>query len=466
KCIFINILLFTLTSLTSYSQNIESVSGTVNDEEGDALIGVNVQIRGASTGTATDFDGRYILEDVSSDAVLVFSYIGFETQEVPVNGQSVVDVIMKNDAQLLDEVVVVGYGTVRRQDVTGSIVSLQSEDFNKGIQVAPDQLIQGKMPGVMVLNNSGQPGGSTTVSIRGNSSIRAGNNPLFVLDGIPLSGGSARPGGSGGFGSNSGNPLSYLNPDDIASIDILKDASATAIYGSRGANGVVLINTKKGISGDPTIQFSASSGMSGVLREMDVLNADQCREALATYTPDEVSNADFNGDVDAFDEITRTALTQNYNASITGGSENGRYRLSLGYLDQDGVVKSSNLKKYTANLNSGFKFLKSRKLGLDINLLFSQTNESIAPIDVGVGFTGNLISQALNWNPTRPLWDQSGELTWVSPNVINPMATLEAFKDKATVNTIIASIAPSYQITDHLVYKLAFSLTRQTGLRT
>ncbi len=442
------------------------VQGTVTDSDGEALIGVNVQVVGESSGTSTDFDGKYNLEDVDENAVLRFSYVGFKTQEIAVEGRETVDVTLSSDYEMLDEIVVIGYGTVERKDVTGAMTSLQSRDFNKGINISPDQLIQGKTPGVRVINNTGQPGSATTVRIRGNSSIRAGNNPLFVLDGIPLSGGSARPGGSGGFGSNSGNPLSYLNPDDIASIDILKDASATAIYGSRGANGVVLINTKKGISGDPTIQFSASSGMSGVLREMDVLNADQFREALATYTPDEVSNADFNGDVDAFDEITRTALTQNYNASITGGSENGRYRLSLGYLDQDGVVKSSNLKKYTANLNSGFKFLKSRKLGLDINLLFSQTNESIAPIDVGVGFTGNLISQALNWNPTRPLWDQSGELTWVSPNVINPMATLEAFKDKATVNTIIASIAPSYQITDHLVYKLAFSLTRQTGLRT
>src|SRR5690606_18986184 len=465
KCIFINILLFTLTSLTSYSQNIESVSGTVTDEEGDALIGVNVQIRGASTGTATDFDGRYILEDVSSDAVLVFSYIGFETQEVPVNGQSVVDVIMKNDAQLLDEVVVVGYGTVRRQDVTGSIVSLQSEDFNKGIQVAPDQLIQGKMPGVMVLNNSGQPGGSTTVSIRGNSSIRAGNNPLFVLDGIPLSGGSARPGGSGGFGSDSGNPLSYLNPNDIASIDVLKDASATAIYGSRGANGVVIINTKSGNIGTPVITASASVGISDLLRKPEVLGADEFREALALYTPNDAADADFGGDVDAFDEIIQTATTQNHNLAITGGNESGRYRLSLGYLNQDGILKTSNLEKLTANLNGNFKFLESKRLGLAVNLLYTQTKEQIAPIDVNVGFEGNVIAQALNWNPTQPLRSSDGELTWISSNRINPLASLQAFDDQANVSTVIASISPSFTIVEGLEYKLAYSITRQTGTR-
>ncbi len=465
KCIFINILLFTLTSLTSYSQNIESVSGTVTDEEGDALIGVNVQIRGASTGTSTDLDGRYTLEDVSSDAVLVFSYIGFETQEVPVNGQSVVDVIMKNDAQLLDEVVVVGYGTVRRQDVTGSIVSLQSEDFNKGIQVAPDQLIQGKMPGVMVLNNSGQPGGSTTVSIRGNSSIRAGNNPLFVLDGIPLSGGSARPGGSGGFGSDSGNPLSYLNPNDIASIDVLKDASATAIYGSRGANGVVIINTKSGNIGTPVITASASVGISDLLRKPEVLGADEFREALALYTPNDAADADFGGDVDAFDEIIQTAPTQNHNLAITGGNESGRYRLSLGYLNQDGILKTSNLEKLTANLNGNFKFLESKRLGLAVNLLYTQTKEQIAPIDVNVGFEGNVIAQALNWNPTQPLRSSDGELTWISSNRINPLASLQAFDDQANVSTVIASISPSFTIVEGLEYKLAYSITRQTGTR-
>src|SRR5690554_4437265 len=303
---YFNILFFALTSFAAYSQASLTVAGTVTDAEGEPLIGVNVLVEGRSAGTATDFDGLYTLQDVPSDGILIFSYIGFQTLEISVEGRTTIDVVLESDAQLLDEVVVVGYGTVRRQDVTGSIVSLQSDDFNQGIQIAPDQLIQGKMPGVMVLNNTGQPGGSTTVSIRGNSSIRAGNNPLYVLDGIPLSGGSARPGGSGGFGSDSGNPLSYLNPNDIASIDVLKDASATAIYGSRGANGVVIINTKKGVSGEPMLQFSTSAGMSNVLRKLDVLDADQFREALKTYTPDDVSIGDHGGDINAFDAITRT----------------------------------------------------------------------------------------------------------------------------------------------------------------
>ncbi|WP_240627893.1 SusC/RagA family TonB-linked outer membrane protein [Terrimonas sp.] len=443
-----------------------TVKGKVSGAAGEPLHGVTIMEKGSTNGTSSDASGNFTIDITNANAVLVFSYVGYKSLEVSVAGKTFLDVTLNEESESLKDIVVVGYGTVKKKDVTGSIISLQAKDFNKGINVAPDQLIQGKTPGVMVINNTGQPGGSTTVRIRGNSSIRAGNNPLFVLDGIPLSGGSARPGGSGGFGSDAGNPLTYLNPNDIASMDILKDASATAIYGSRGANGVVIINTKRGVSGDPTINVMTSAGISGLLRKPDVLTADEFREATKFYTPNDAASADHGDDVNAFDAITRTAFTQNHSIAMSGGTDRGRYRLSLGYLNQDGIIKSSNLQKFTANLNTNFKFLENKKLGLDINLFFTQTNEKIAAIDVGVGFEGNLISQALNWNPTRALRDDDGKLTWVSSNVINPLATLEAFKDRATVNTIIANIAPSYKITDYLEYKLAYSLTRQTGLRT
>lgn len=436
------------------------------DEKGGGLPGISVIIKGTGIGTSTNSEGAFTLNDIKAGAKLVFSGAGFVSQELNATPGTPMNVVLVANVASLNEVVVVGYGTVRKKDVTGSIISLQAKDFNKGINVAPDQLIQGKTPGVMVINNTGQPGGSTTVRVRGNSSIRAGNNPLFVLDGIPLSGGSARPGGSGGFGSDGGNPLTYLNPNDIASMDILKDASATAIYGSRGANGVVIINTKKGVSGDPTINVMTSAGISNLLRKPKVLTADEFRAATKFYTPNDAASADHGSDVNAFDAITRTAFTQNHSLAMSGGTDRGRYRLSLGYLNQDGIIKGSNLQKFTANLNTNFKFLESKKLGLDVNLFFTQTNEKIAAIDVGVGFEGNLISQALNWNPTRALRDNNGELTWVSSNVINPLATMEAFKDRAAVNTIIANIAPSYKITDYLEYKLAYSLTRQAGLRT
>lgn len=455
-----------LLSLAGFAQT-KTVTGTVTNETGSPVQGASVKAVGTTTGASTGEDGSFELNIPSTVTQLEVSYVGYVSQTVSIAGLSVVKVQLKpaNDAAL-DEVVVIGYGEVKKKDLTGAVASISAKDFNKGVITAPDQLIQGKTPGVMIINNTGQPGGSTTVKIRGNSSIRAGNNPLFVLDGIPLSGTSARPGGSGGFSTDGGNPLTYLNPSDIASIDILKDASATAIYGSRGANGVVIITTKRAKTGEPTLNLGASVGISNLLKKPDVLNGSAFRKAIQNYTPDDVATSDFGSNVDAFDAITRKAPTQNYYGDITGGTENGRYRLSLGHLDQSGIIKNSDLKKYTANLSSSFKFLENKRLGLDVNLLVTQTNENLAPIDVGVGFTGNVISQALQWNPTRPLYDENGNPTYVSSNQINPMTSLAAYKDKAVVNTIVASVSPYYKITEDLEYKLIYSVTRQTGERT
>jgi TonB-linked SusC/RagA family outer membrane protein len=460
------IFLFALVCFCSrvYAQDV-NVNGTVTDGTGSTLPGVSISVKGTTKGTTTDMEGKYALS-VPTSSVLVFSFIGFSTKEVVVGSESQIDVVLTDDAKALEEVVVIGYGTVKKKDLTGSVASLQSKDFNKGVITSPDQLIQGRTPGVMVINNTGQPGGAATVRIRGNSSIRAGNNPLFVLDGIPLSGSSARPGGSGGFGSDGGNPLAYLNPSDIASMDILKDASATAIYGSRGANGVVIITTKRGASGAPTVNFNASAGASGLLRRPQVLTANEFREAVKYYAPNENPRSyDFGGDVNAFDAITRTAPVQNYSVAVTGGTDNGKYRISAGYMDQKGIIENSDLKKYTASLNTNFRFLESKKLGLDFGVLFTQTDENIVPIDVGRGADGNLISMALAWNPTRPLRDSTGAFTYINNITGNPIANLYAYKDKATVNTIVASIAPSFKITNDLEYKFLYSVTRQMGIR-
>jgi TonB-linked SusC/RagA family outer membrane protein len=458
------LVLFLFISGQLYAQDI-AVTGVVTDGSGGGLPGVSITVKGTTKGTTTDMDGKYSLA-VPTASVLQFSFIGFTTKEVVVGNETTIDVVLTDDAKALEEVVVIGYGTVKKKDLTGSVSSLQSKDFNKGVITSPDQLIQGRTPGVMVINNTGQPGGAATVRIRGNSSIRAGNNPLFVLDGIPLSGSSARPGGSGGFGSDGGNPLAYLNPSDIASMDILKDASATAIYGSRGANGVVIITTKRGASGAPTVTFNASTGLSSLLRRPEVLSADEFRQAAKYYSPDaDPASYDFKGNVNAFDEITRTAPVQNYSVAVTGGTDNGKYRISAGYMDQKGIIKNSDLKKYTASLNTNFKFLESKKLGLDFGVLFTQTDENIVPIDVGRGADGNLISMALAWNPTRPLIKDDGKFTYINQITGNPLANLHAYKDKATVNTIVASIAPSFKITNDLEYKFLYSVTRQMGIR-
>jgi TonB-linked SusC/RagA family outer membrane protein len=444
--------------------SVRVIQGTVKNDAGEALPGASILLKGTTTGTSADVDGNFSINAQDGD-VLVVSFVGHITQEVKIAGEESLSVTLLVDNTAMEEVVVIGYGTVRKKDLTGSVASLQPKDFNKGVITAPDQLIQGRTPGVMVINNTGQPGGATTVRIRGNSSIRAGNNPLFVLDGIPLSGTSARPGGSGGFGTDGGNPLAYLNPNDIASMDILKDASATAIYGSRGANGVVIITTKRGASGEPTISLNASTGFSTILKRPEVLSPGEFRDALQFYTPNDASGSDYGSEVNALDEILQAAPVQNYSLAITGGNDRSKYRISAGYMDQKGIIKTTGLKKYTASVNSNFTFLESKKLGMDFNVLFTQTDEQIAPINVFAGAEGNVISQALAWNPTRPLRDGSGNYTYINPITPNPLASLDVFKDRANVNTLVASIAPSYKITNNLVYKLLYSVTRQMGSR-
>jgi iron complex outermembrane receptor protein len=457
-----------LLTQVAFSQS-KTVSGRVTDSnDGSGIGGASVLIKGSTGGTNTNAEGSFSLNVPTTATTLIISAVGYTEQEVSItDGPMSIALVTGGTGSNLNEVVVVGYGTARRKDLTGSVATVAAKDFNKGTYTSPDQLIQGKAAGVLVINNTGQPGGSTTIRIRGSSSIRSGNQPLFVIDNVPLSGGSARPGGQGGgFGSDGGNPLNYLNPNDIANIEILKDASATAIYGSRGANGVVLITTKRGKSGIPQLDVNASAGVSNVMKKLEVLSASEYRQALKDYS---ITSGDFGGNVDAFDEITRTALIQNYGVALGGGTDNGRYRISVGYLDQQGVIETSELKKYTANLTSNFRFLESKKLGLDINVLVTQTNENIAPISAFVGFTGNLISQALQWNPTHPLIKPGTDSAWIDPAVgattVNPLAQLRYFSDKAKVNTIIASISPSYKITDALEYKLIYSVNRQVGSR-
>ena len=238
--VFMPVLL--LISVSSLAQD-RVVTGKVTDsKDGTPVVGASIQPKGSKTGTSTTADGSFSISVPAGVKTLVISSAEFERQEVDVTDKTTVEISLKASAAGLSEVVVIGYGTARKKDLTGATTTVQAKDFNKGTYTSPDQLIQGKAAGVLVINNTGQPGGSTTIRIRGSSSIRSGNQPLFVLDGVPLSGGSARPGGAGNSAANDGgNPLNYLNPNDIASIEILKDASATAIYGSRGANGVILM---------------------------------------------------------------------------------------------------------------------------------------------------------------------------------------------------------------------------------
>ncbi|MCG8309410.1 MAG: SusC/RagA family TonB-linked outer membrane protein [Cytophagales bacterium] len=442
-----------------------TVTGTVNEADtGDPIPGANVVVKGTTNGTVTDLDGNYSLNISGQEDVLVFSFVGFVSQEIAVGNQSVITVSLASDVTALSEVVVIGYGTVKKSDLTGSVTSVKESDFNKGIYASPDALLQGRAPGVHVFSNDGTPGGGTTVRIRGNSSVRAGNQPLYVVDGVPLDGRSAKPGldAPEQGGSPESNPLNFLNPNDIASMEVLKDASATAIYGSRGANGVIIITTKKGKSGAPVVDFTASLGASRMANSIEVLSGGEYRAALNDYG---LTGGDFGGDEDAMDYITRTAMVQNYNMSVGGGGENGNYRVSFGYLDQPGIIKSTGIKKYNFSTNGSFNFIEDR-FKIDFNVTSGVWNEDGASITNSAGFTGDLIAQALQWNPTRPLLlpDGTPDIE-LGSSTINPAGNLEHYSDKSRVTNILASLAPSIVITKSLVYKFQVSLFQSVGSR-
>jgi TonB-dependent starch-binding outer membrane protein SusC len=461
-------LLVALFFITQSAFSQSKVTGRVTDGAGKGIPGVTVSIKGTATATQTDENGKFSLV-APGNAILVLSSVGYTSTEVPIQGRSNIETTLGTHEASLNEVVVIGYGTARRRDLTGAVSTVTEKNFNKGTYTAPDQLIQGKVPGVQVLNNSGQPGGSTTVKIRGNSAITGTGQPLYVVDGVPLDGRSSRPGLNAQNLGNTpgGNPLNFINPADIASMEVLKDASATAIYGSRAAYGVILITTKKGQSGAPRIDFNASVGSSTIMKRIDVLSADQYRQALTYYG---LGNAnDKKSNVNALDAILQTGLVQNYNMAVSGGNENGKYRLSVGYLDQEGIVRKTGFKKYSADLNANFKFLQSKRLGIDFNIVPSQYNEDIAPISNDAGSTGSLIGQALQWNPTEALIlkksNGGDSLNIKAGDVVNPYAMSEAYSDKSRVTTILGSISPYYKFTDWLEYRFLFSMNYGSGVR-
>ncbi len=460
-------LLVAILLLSNFAMAQRTIKGKVTDaESSDALIGASVSVVGTTRGATTDINGSYSLEVPAGSTQIRVAFTGYVEQVVTIGASNVVDVTLKSGS-VLDEVVVIGYGTAKKSDLTGSVGSVNEKNFNKGLVTAPDQLIQGKIAGVQVLNNSGQPGGATTVRIRGNSSIRSGNQPLYVVDGIQQPGSSTKPGAnSGGLGSTAGsNPLNYLNPGDVESIEVLKDASATAIYGSRGANGVILITTKRAKTGAPSIDFNTYVGGSSILKNYDVLTGDEYRAALTSYG---LTTGDYGSSVNAMDEILRTGIVQNHGVTISGGSDAGNYRIGLGYQKQDGIIKGNDYRRLSANIRGSYKFLESKRLGLDFGVITTQNKENAASVATNSGFQGSLIAAALQWNPTHPLYNEDGSPV-ITPQFgntsLNPVALIDAYDDKANTLDILASIAPSYKLTDNLTYKFEYSVYHGVGDR-
>lgn len=424
------------SSLPNYLQAV-NVTGKVTDETGLPLPGVNVLEKGTTNGTVTDANGGYKLTVASGESVLVFSFIGMTRQEAKVGAQSEVSVTLIGDAETLSEIVVMGYGTQEKKDITGSVASVKSEDFNKGIISSPEQLLQGKIAGVNITSASGEPGSAQSITIRGQGSIRSGSQPLFVVDGMALD--------NSGTGGDM-NPLNFLNPQDIESIDVLKDASATAIYGARGANGVVLITTKKGKAGHSSINYSASLGISKMARAIPVFSADEFRQQVTAIGGTLV---DLGGNTDWQKEVTRTAFTQNHNVTLNGGADKLTYYASLGLQDQDGILKGSNLKRYTGRININQKLLNDR-LSIDINLNATNTVSRRPPIS-------SVFGTALSLNPTYPAYDENGKPT-VFPDIINPLTQIDLYDDITNTTRIIGNISPSFEIIKGLTYRLNFGI--------
>jgi TonB-dependent starch-binding outer membrane protein SusC len=444
------------------------VTGTVTDKStGEELIGASVTVKGSSSvGTITDFDGKFEITVPAGFDALDVSYAGYQLQEIKL-GTDANYMVQLEQGTVLDELVVIGYGSVRRSDLTGSVSSLAEKDFNQGVIISPEQALQARVPGVNIVNNSGQPGGATTIQIRGNNSVRAGAEPLFVIDGFPLDGRTAQAsvGGTDLGAIARSNPLNFINPADIESFEVLKDASAAAIYGARAANGVVLITLKKARKNQPSVNFNTSVGTSSMLRGYDILDAASYRGALSSYG---LTGGDGGGSSDAMSEIMRNGAIQNYNLSFSSTSDNSSVRASVGYNNIQGIVRGSGLERYNASFNGNFKFL-DQKAGVDILFIGNQTQENIAPVSTNAGFTGNLIGQALQWNPTVPLTTSDGSFTnyrnnpLVGQTQINPMELLASQYERATTNNVLVNISPYYKITDKLTYRYRLGINYGTG---
>ncbi|MES2387340.1 MAG: TonB-dependent receptor [Bacteroidota bacterium] len=429
------------------------ITGKVKDKSGSPLPGVNIVLKGnPSIGTISDFNGNFTLTVPAEveNPVLIFSYIGFKTQEVSAE-KGIVDLTLEESIAATDEVVVLGFNqSVSRRELSGSISSVKGEAISRAPVSGLDQALQGQVSGLQVTTSSGTPGGASKLTIRGNSSINASNSPLYVIDGIPLSVTNASYDARIGESNQPISPLNQFNTNDIANIEVLKDAAAIAIYGSRGANGVVLITTKRGKTGQSNISFSAYAGVSSVRKKLDVLNATQWRE----YYKNALTNSDYSTDaIDSLkstantnwqDEIYRQATQRNYQFSIDGGSEKTKYYVSAGYFDQQGTVKNSGYNRYAMRMNLDQRVKDNFKVGTTLNLSNGLNNRSVRT-ERAIG-NGGVIMGALGQIPVIPVYDSAGNYAR-NPFVLldNPVGNLLETNIQARQYQILGNVFAEWE---------------------
>ena len=477
----LNVFLVCLLCLTStaaaLAQQTIKVTGKVIDSTNEGVPGVNVQVKGGALGTITDVNGNYKIDVPNSKSVLVFSFIGYETQEVPVGNKTVINVSLKDDTQVLDEVVVVAYGTARKGDVTGALTSLRPDPNDAAKATSLDNLLSGKVAGLVVNSTSSAVGSASSVTIRGASSLRGDNQPLYVIDNVPQAstGEFSSSGISGDFQINQ-DPLSSLNPGDIEDITVLKDASSTAIYGSRGANGVILITTKKGKAGKAKVNASATFTIANTTNLLDMINLEEyanyansrIQDGLVPFhlVGDQVRYV-FNGSYDKYDannpetynvvtyrnwqkEIYTSAFSQNYSLSLNGGSDKITYYISANFKDINGTVKQTSLKQGDLRANLSAEVSKAVKIDLSLSGALRQ-NDMMAGGNTLGGATGAISRTALDYAPFEM---PEGDPSFNNENKTTVFSWLNDYVDVTDDKTFKASLDLTWKINKFFRYNL------------
>jgi iron complex outermembrane receptor protein len=462
----------------------QASTGTINGRVVDStsqqpLSNVTVSVVGTQLGALSRNDGGFTLVSVPAGAQrLRVARIGFASKEVPVTvsagGSATVTVSLASVATALTEVVVVGYGTQRREAVTGSVSTVRAEEANVGVIQNANQLLNARVAGVNVTANNGEPGGGAQIRVRGGTSITASNDPLYVIDGVPLQNDNAVANGLaiGSSAALSRSPLNSLNPNDIQSITVLKDASATAIYGSRGANGVVLIETKRGQAGSSQIEYETYFGAATPARTLDFLNGSQYRDFVNAQIssgalPATARNNLGTANTDWEDEVTRVGYTQNHNLSYSGGSQTTQYRAALNYFDQQGVVIANGLARYQGRINATTQAFQG-KLQTGVNLTASRVNNKYLPFDNTAGFDGGVFTNVAVFNPTQPVTTESGafyEVGTGAQSVRNPVALARQITDVAPENRVLGNLNASYALLPTLTARTTVGVDYSNSVR-
>jgi TonB-linked SusC/RagA family outer membrane protein len=437
---------FLMMSAMAFAQT-GSIKGKVLDETSAPLPGAAVSIDGTTQGATTDGNGNFTINGVKTGNVTVtakfLGYVALKKTVTVGNSATEINFSLKPDNQNLNEVVVIGYGTQKKKDLTGAITNVTSKDFQKGVITTPEQLIAGKVAGVSVISNSGAPGAGSQIRIRGGASLSASNDPLIVIDGVPISNNSI---------SGAANPLSLINPSDIESFSVLKDASATAIYGNRASNGVILITTKKGKSGKPVIEFSSQYSLAKLSKETSVLSTDEFRNYVNAHGTAAQKAQLGTASTDWQKQIYQTGTTTDNNVSISGATKHLPYRVSVGYLDQNGILKTSSLQRVTGAINLSPSFLTDH-LKVTLNAKGAQVKQRFA--------NEGAIGSAVSFDPTKPVYSGSkrfgGYYEWLNDPVhpdtsslkglatLNPLGLLEEQQNKSTVYRSIGNLQVDYK---------------------